>query len=224
MHELEELYTRRYLSVLDKSIPLHCLADTIAKFTVVRTRFKVLHPRGKLVGENGEVYLGREEGEVMFEAALTALELVDTCLRGKFASHLFVHMTLTYQLDAYVYVLSELRRRCVGDRVALAWRLVEDLYTEHPELIDEPESKFFVAFGDLVLEAWEARRRELVGERAAMEDNVTPNFIRLLWEKRQKVDEACIQIPISDSYSLTAFATMDDNYSNWEYWNDFLQI
>ena len=33
----------------------------------------------------------------------------------------------------------------LGDRVDLAWKLVQDLYEEHPELIDDTDNAFFVA-------------------------------------------------------------------------------
>jgi hypothetical protein len=68
-------------------------------------------------------------------------------------------------------------RRCSGDRVALAWRLVEDLYDEHPELIYDAESTFYTAFGDLTLEAWEARRKELARIQDAPAPEVTPHSI-----------------------------------------------
>lgn len=86
-----------------------------------------------------------EESDLLFESALTTLEMVDLSLKGKFASHLFIHMTFNFQIDMYIYVVSELRRRFSGDRVALAWRLVEELYNEHPGLIHDTESSSFVA-------------------------------------------------------------------------------
>jgi hypothetical protein len=150
---------------------------------------------------------------------------VDVGIHSKFSSHLFTHMTSKFQIDAYIYVISDLRRRCSGDRVALAWKLVEYLYNEHPELIDDAENTFFVALGDLTLEAWEARRKELVRGQGVRESDVTPQFIQLLWDKRQNGNEESVQMPtVPDPHGLDSLGLTDENDLDWEYWNDFLRL
>jgi hypothetical protein len=223
--ELETLLHEKYLRNCDKKIPLHSLTHAVAKFTVSRMRFNLHHPRGRTSGSGGEVYMTLEESDMLFESALTALEMVDVSLKGNLSSHLFIHMTFTYQLDAYIYIISDLRRRCSGERVALAWRLVEDLYIEHPELIDDTDNTFFVAIRNLTLEAWEARRKALVHDHDTPKSKVTPQFVRLLWDQRESEIEGQIQIPtILDPQSLSGFISMDDADFNLEYWNDFLRI
>jgi hypothetical protein len=91
------------------------------------------------------------------------LEITDYCGRTKFSAYMFIYMASSFQVDAHIYVLSDLRRHRSWDRVAVAWKLVESLYDEHPQLIDDTENTFYMALGDLTLEAWEARKMELLG-------------------------------------------------------------
>lgn len=225
INELKAIYQEKYLRYCDENIPLHSLTHAVANFTLSRLRFKVHHPRGRAAASGSDVSMTREEGDILFDSALTALEMVDMSIRGKLASHLFVHMTFTYQLDAYIYVISDLRHQCSGDRVALAWRLIEDLYNEHPQLIDDVENTFYIALGDLTLEAWEARRKELDNGQDVTAPKSTLQFIQLLWAKRHNIDEGHIQNPtIPDCYGLNAFVLTDESDLNWENWNDFLRM
>ncbi|KAI0112742.1 hypothetical protein F4776DRAFT_656784 [Hypoxylon sp. NC0597] len=227
INQLEDIYQKKFIRKCDKHIPLHSLTQTIANFVIARMRFKIYHPRRRATVSGGEAHVTREESDVLFNSAVRSLELVDVALRSKFSSHLFTHMTFRYEIDLCVYIISELRRRCAGDRVAVAWNLVEYLYNNHPELIEDTENTFFVALGDLTLEAWETRRKELVRGQGVREYDITPQFIRLLWNKKQKRDvEEGIQISgVADPHSLddNLWLTDTDNLQ-WDYWNGFLQF
>ena len=225
INELEAIYQEKFFRNCDKRIPLHGVTHSMANLAIARMRFRVHHPRGRAAVSGGEVYMTREESDMLFDSALISLEMVDVGIRSKFSSHLFSHMTTKFQMDAYIYVISDLRRRCSGDRVALAWKLVEDLYNEHPELIDDAENTFFVALGDLTLEAWEARRKELVRGRGVRESDVTPQFIQSLWDKRQNGTEESVQMPtVPDPHGLDGLGLTDEADLDWGYWNDFLRL
>ncbi|KAM5349497.1 hypothetical protein ACJ41O_006002 [Fusarium nematophilum] len=226
INELEAIYEEKYFRNWDKRIPLHALTHTMAKLAIARMRFKVHHPRGRAAVTNGEVYMTREESDMLFDSAVTLLKMVDEGIRSKFSSHLFTHMTVKFQMDAYIYVISDLRRRCSGERVELAWRLAGDLYKEHPELINDANNTFFTALGNLALEAWEVRRRELVREQGAREPDITPRFIQLLWDKRQSECFAGDQVPIvsEGGHDLASLGLADVCDLDMDYWNDFLRL
>lgn len=225
VNELEARYEEKFFRKLDKSIPLHALTRTIANLTIARMRFKVHHPRRQADLSGTGVYMTREESDVLFDSALTVLELVHVGARTKFSSHIFTHMTFGFQIDAYIYVLGELRRRCSGDRVALAWKLVGVLYNDHPELIDDTENAFYSALGDLTVEAWETRRKELLRGQGSRESDITPQFIRLLWDKRESGNDQRIQMStIPEPYNLDGLRLMDNNILDWEFWDDFLSL
>ncbi|PYI09391.1 hypothetical protein BO78DRAFT_394903 [Aspergillus sclerotiicarbonarius CBS 121057] len=223
--ELQNIYHEKYFRNSDPRIPLHRLTHAIANISIARLRFNIHHPRGRPTNDDTEVYITREESDILFESAIIWLDaMVDVSKSSKFSSHLFTHMTTSSQMDAYIYLLSDLRRRCSGDQVALAWKLVEDLYNEHPELIDDGND-FFLAFGDLTLEAWVARRNELALSRGGVESDGTPRFIQLLWEKRQYQNADGAELPpIFNTHGLDDFGLQDDKDLNWVYWSELLRL
>jgi hypothetical protein len=225
INELEAIYQKKFSGNLDRRIPLHGLTHAMATVAGARMRFKVHHPRGRAAVSGGEVYMTREESDMLFNSAVISLEMVSVGIHSKFSSHLFTHLTTKFQIDAYIYVISDLRQRCCGDRMVLAWKLVEDLYNEHPELIDDAENTFFVALGDLTLEAWEARRKELARSQGVRESDLTPHFIQLLWGKRRNGNKESVQLPpVPDPHGLDGPGLTDYNDLDWEYWNDFLRL
>ncbi|PYH90939.1 hypothetical protein BO71DRAFT_421921 [Aspergillus ellipticus CBS 707.79] len=225
IRELEEIYQERYFRYTDERIPLHAVTRAMARLAIARLRFTAHHPRARTAVSGGEVFVTKEENDMLFESALTWLEMVDVLKRSEFSFHLLAHLTSRASVDAYICVLSGLRRRGIGGRVELAWRLIEGLYGEHVELVEDVENAFFVALGDLTLEAWETRRKELVGG-GEREVHVTPGFVRLLWERRQERDEG-VQGPAAvfgSQEAVPGFGVIDDQELNWEYWNDFLRV
>ncbi|KAH8895409.1 hypothetical protein GQ53DRAFT_715071 [Thozetella sp. PMI_491] len=223
--ELEIIYQNKYLRYCDRSIPLHNLTHAIVTFTVSRMRFKAHHPRTRTGAIGPDSYLTRQESDLLFESGLSALEAVDMSINGKLSSHLFVHMSFTFQLDVYIYIISELRQRYSGPQVDLAWRLVEDLYKERPEIVDEAGNAFFAALSDLVLEAWEAREVDLVTREGITDGETAPQFVRVLREKRGSRKEAHSQMPMTPySHDMGSFMLSEETDLSWEYWNDFLQI
>jgi hypothetical protein len=228
INELEGMYWEKYLRKSDKKVPLHGLTHAMANFMVALMRFKAHHPRGRVAVSDGEVYITRQENDILFDSAVTSLEMVNVCMKSKFSSHLFTHMASSgmLQMDTYIYVISELRRRCSGDQVVLAWNLVEDLYDEHPELGKDAANSFYVAFGELTLEAWEARRMELLRSQDVRESHVAPKFIQSLRDERQNWDEQNVRTATAapDSLGLAGFGLTYENNPDWEYWNEFLTL
>ena len=223
--ELEGMYHDKYFRNLDTSIPLHSLTDVMGHLMLARTRFKAHHPRGRATASNFQGYMTQGEADMLFESALKSVEMMDLGTRSSFSSHLFTHMTSSckLQIDPYIYVISELRQRCSGERVNLAWKLVEALYNDHPELIQDVENTFFIALGRLSLEAWEARRKQLVNDWVF--HSSPPQFIQLLQNKRQSGSEETVQIPmLPDSLGTDGAGLNCESNLSWDYWNDFLTL
>ncbi|EXJ84092.1 hypothetical protein A1O3_04759 [Capronia epimyces CBS 606.96] len=221
INELEDIYQEKYLRHADKRIPLHNLTCAMATLALARMRFKAHHPRGRAAAGDGEVYMTGEEGELLFASAVTWLEMMDVAAHSQFASYLVTHMTTRFQMDAYIHIISDLRQRLQGDRVVVAWKLVEDLYNEHPELMHDAENTFIVALGDLTLEAWEMHRKELLRQGSPNLAGA-PQFIQRLWDQRQS---GAMHMPtLLDPYALDALGKVDDNDFDWDCWNDFLGL
>jgi hypothetical protein len=227
INDLEAALQGKYTRDSDINIPLHALRDCFQSFAISRMRFKIHHPRRKATNSDGNIFMSRGESDLLFESALTTLEMVDLSLKGKLASHLFIHMTVNFQIDMYIYVVSELRRRFAGDRVTLAWQLIEELYNEHPELIHDMENPSFVAFNNLILETWEERQKELTYRTNVAEIGNTPHFISLLSAKRkEKMSEENSQIqPVVNTVGLDTLVGLQGNdFMSWEHWTDFLDL
>lgn len=225
INELEARYEEKFFRKWDKNIPLHALTHKIANLAIARLRFKVRHPRRRATVGSTEVYITREESDMLFNSALNALEALQVVKSAESSSHVFLHMTSGFELDGYIYLLSDLQRRTSGSRVDFAWSLVEMFFNEHPELIDNSDDAFHSALGDLAMQAWEARRKELIGTRRGQESEFTPKYIQLLLSRRESVNSQHTQMsdfPVLNN--LDAFGLMDDNMSNWECWGDLLGL
>ncbi|KAM0197356.1 hypothetical protein ACHAPI_005222 [Fusarium lateritium] len=215
--ELEAIFEEKYLSKLDRCVPFHDLAYTMAKLAHARLRFKLHHPRGRTGLAEGDVYLSKEESDILFNAALSFVELVQVGFKSKFSSQLFTHMSSTYQIDAFIHVISELRRRCSGPRIDQAWKSIDELYAQHPEIIEHVENSLFFALGNLTLEAWEARRKVVA------EADTAPRCIEMLWNKRRAAD-GDIGMTIQGVTGLGGWDFNVGDDFDWNSWNDFLRF
>ncbi|KAH8652250.1 fungal-specific transcription factor domain-containing protein [Xylariales sp. PMI_506] len=227
INKIDNIYREKYLCHLDSRIPLHGLARAMICLTISRVRFKTYHPRGRFatVG-TAEIQLSTTERDVLFHSAVNMLEMMDYCSRTKLSSHMITYMTSSSQVDAYIYVLSDLRIRRSGDRVAVAWKLIEGLYYHHPQLIDEPDNTFYVALGELVLEAWAARKEELLVVQGLCESDITPRFIQILMGKSSKGGWEGVDVTAHHPYTtgIDEYGLMDYLNINWESWDEFLRL
>jgi len=212
--ELEHLYENKYLQHCDTRIPLHFIALTNARLGVCRIRFLSEHPRNR---PDGGAQMLQEENDALFANSIRLIALDNDSRKTKFAPNLLSHMTSRSQLDAFIYMISELRRRTSSDLVSKAWDLVEILYDEHPELIDETENTFYVALGDLTLVAWEARQAELIRERNQPPEELTPQFIKLLVSARQHRTKEKVDLSGAETTNGTSTFSSADQALTQEY-------
>ncbi|KAF6811318.1 C6 transcription factor [Colletotrichum plurivorum] len=225
IQELEAIYERKYFRYMDRRIPLHNQTFAMARLAITLMMFKTHHPRGRTPGTDGEILLSREEGELLFDLAVRWMESVEVTLHSQFSSHIFTHMTSKCHNDAVVYVISDLRRRCSGERVDQAWGLVERYFRDHEELFEDGKNPFNDALGDLTLEAWEARRKALAAGKSPQEEVETPQFINRLWEKsRRRVEGVPQRSGVVDLQDLGEVGLTADGNLDWDYWNKFLSF
>ncbi|CAK7199303.1 hypothetical protein SEUCBS139899_001979 [Sporothrix eucalyptigena] len=229
VRRIEMVYDDKFLRRLDTRIPLHGLAQAMIRLALARMRFKLYHPRNLqpqsqpthpfLTAPSACITIaptGRLTTSKLFDTAVCMLDMVDVSQRSGFAWHIFTYMTSTFQMDAYIYVASELRRRATGERVAVAWRLLEALYDEHPEIISGQgqHRAFYAAFSDLTLDAWATREAAL---RKTGNDVTIPVFIQQLRDtKEQKREDALSTHPYE--------ASAEELDMGWTCWEEFLRL
>ncbi|KAF4933942.1 Aurofusarin cluster transcription factor aurR2 [Colletotrichum fructicola] len=224
INEIEGIYYNKYLKDVDKRIPIHAQTFNMAKLVIARMRFKVYHPRCRRTGNSDDVVMSREENDMLFELAMNWVEAAEAGLRSKFSAHIFTHMTSKCHIDAYIYIISELRYRCTGDRVKKAWQSIETLYEEYPEML-KSKSAFFEALRDLTLEAWEAHHNAVAATHGLREPEATPRFIQTFRQRaREKMETEAQASMAPNQQSLDGLGLTDDGNLDWDYWNNFLSL
>jgi hypothetical protein len=237
--ELEMMLESKYLRYCDPVIPLHILARCFASIVVSKMRLTVRHPRrfpdrGSSMPEN--------EKQKLFDICLLIIERDNfirsmDCLRG-----FLWPLDQEFQVDAFVYLLSELRYQNPSPLTEKAWSEISKSFKHHPSIVFA-RSPLNVAIGNLTLkswESWEARARH-----QQFPHPPRPDFILQLLEKRpgyttdasteSVVDAARMDLDNNCApASYPASVATDWNSApplipdpiapiDWNYWNDLIQ-
>ncbi|KAL6875995.1 hypothetical protein HDV57DRAFT_164141 [Trichoderma longibrachiatum] len=212
--EVDRMLQERYLVHLDQSIPLHQLSAALAGLTIHNQRFLMFHPRHQ---PEGGRYMSPADQDLVFESSVRLLELNRQVRSTNFSINLVDHMACRTQVDALVYMISELRQRTSGPLVETAWDLITEVYGQ-PSLMPPCDDDFFTALAGLTLQAWDARYEAL--DRLS----VVPPFIETLQAGRNQAETA--DGPAAEMEALQT-VRMGDLVQNepldWTYWTDLLQ-
>jgi hypothetical protein len=138
--------------------------------------------------------MSQREKDMLFTESLKEMEYDSVGLTSKAIRGYLWHVSSHFQLDAFIYLISELRYRTSGDLVERAWQQVKYSFENRPELITEIKNSLYYAIGNLTLKAW-AKREEAMGSYEA-----PPRFISLLRSQRNISDPPRPGTPIEDPY------------------------
>jgi hypothetical protein len=190
----------------------------VARLTIHRLRFWCYHPRNQ--PEGGRL-MSLTDQDVVFESSIRLLELNHDMRVTNFSTHLLEHQMVCTEVEALVYMVSELRQRVSGDLVRTAWTLVGRMYEEYPQLLQD-DGKFYTALADLTLKAWEARMLEVETHR----DDV-PDFIAALQGIRGNVGSE--DAPMAGIGSMVPeegfqFGLICDDPLDWVYWSELPRL
>ncbi|KAL6792535.1 hypothetical protein GGI42DRAFT_346303 [Trichoderma sp. SZMC 28013] len=215
LEEVGRMLQEKYIAHLDPSIPLHQLSAALAGLTIHNQQFSMSHPRNQ--PQRGK-HMSQADQDLVFESSVKLLELNHEVRNTSFSTNLVDHMVCRTQVDALVYMISELRRRASGHLVETAWTLLEDVYNHQPMALPL-DQRFSAALTDVTLEAWETRKEGL-GPEAEV-----PEFIQTLKAGREQLDDlteqvAGVEVPQT---GLMGDWTQDEPL-DWTYWNDLLQL
>ncbi|KAF4637546.1 hypothetical protein G7Y89_g519 [Cudoniella acicularis] len=243
--DIEQMLESKYLRYCDPVIPLHILARSFANIVIGRMRLITRHPRQFLDRGSSMV---QEEKAKLFDICLTMIEednflhSVD-CVRG------FMWLVdLEFHVDAFVYLLSELRYRNPEPLTERAWDEISKAFRYRPDILYDTKSALNMAIGNLALkswESWEMRSRQFGGKYTNSEQSITPEFVLELL-KRRPIKGSSSFTEASGDYSA-ATMELDTNPTNylesvagaslefgpstivdplapidWNYWNDLI--
>jgi hypothetical protein len=179
--ELEARFERKYIRYCDPSIPLHLLCIYMSQSVICTMRVMAHHPRQ--YPDKG-ASMPQKEKDMVFSESLKGLEIASMGHARKEVKGFLWHTRVHFQLDAFIYILSELRFRTQGEMVDRAWKQVEQAYTDRPEMIKETRNALFFAMGNLCIKAWKARE-EAGGLYQGTQLMAPPRFISILRSQRR---------------------------------------
>lgn len=236
---LEEMLESRYLRHCDPVIPLHILTRSIATIVVSRMRLMLRHP-GQFLNRRSS--MSKEEKGELFNICLTMIEqdnlLHDVdCVRG------FLWLVgQEFQVDAFVYLLSELRCRDPVPQTERAWSEIAKTFKHHPNMASYTRIPLNVAISKLALTSWESWE-----SRARYERNLEPSrpeFILKLLKQRTTYYPGASTEYSGDSVSMDLDPNAPASYAtsgranwgfgssslsdplapiDWNYWNGLIE-
>jgi hypothetical protein len=238
--ELEEMIESKYLRYCDPVIPLHILARSIARILVSRMRLTTRHPRR--FPDRG-ASMPEEEKQKIFEICLAMIEQDNLlhsldCIRG-----FLWFIESEFQVDAFVYLLSELRRRDSEPITEKAWSDISKAFEHHPNLASD-KNPLNVAIRNLTLKSWESWENRAWQKQSSQIPR--PALIQQLLEQRKfcatttyeySGENATMDVDVGASnpsipYITSAPANWDFGLTSisdpivpidWNYWNDLIQ-
>lgn len=180
--ELEARLQSKYLRHADLSVPLHLLSSIVVQSAIAKMRLRVYSPPR---GGNKPPQL-QSDRDAAYAVSIQVLEYdnegYSSSTRAKLKGFMW-HVRIFFQIEAFIFVLSELRIRTTGQQVDRAWYLIEAVYKHHPELLRETKNKLWFAVGNLCLKAWEQRVNAL-RTRQGGQHLVRPNYVQELYAQR----------------------------------------
>ena len=202
----------KYLQYCDASIPLHLAAISVIEVFVAILRLRSHHP--SQYTDRG-ASLSQAERDMLFNNSLVILKWQATVHQDtKFRGFLW-NFHENFPLDGFIYILSDLQRRSVGQLADRGWEAVETIYKHRPELMTDARSTLKFALGNLTLKAWAQR------EQALEQQTKLPHFIAVLRAKRQESNPALAKNNVETATNQASENTVpmqDTTYTSLEQW------
>ncbi|KFZ20378.1 hypothetical protein V501_00170 [Pseudogymnoascus sp. VKM F-4519 (FW-2642)] len=231
--KLERIFEEKYVKHCDPAIPLQLLAMVMVKVMFGRLRLAARHPRR--FRDRGAT-MSQEEKDSLFAICLMMIEYDNQGHRLPGMHKFMWHVKANFQLDAFVYILNELRHSSVGDRADQAWREILECFEHHSDVLTDTKNPLHVAIGNLALKSWGARESMLAHLGQTLPDGEVPRPISVLRSQRsvgvspgsyssvsdQRVAGEPTQNQAFQVANPTPFDSMDSTPIDWEYWNELI--
>lgn len=231
--KLEEVFEERFVKHCDPAIPLQLLSMVMVKVMFGRLRLAARHPRR--FPDRGAT-MSQEEKDSLFAICLMMTEYDNQGHRLSGMHRFMWHVKANFQLDAFVYILNDLRHNAVGDRADHAWREILECFEHHNDVLTDTKNPLHVAIGNLALKSWAARESMLAHMGQTLSNEETPRPISILRSQRSIVvnkenysnvsNQRAADEPAQNQDFQVAdpisFDSMDSTPIDWEYWNDLI--
>lgn len=240
INQLEASIEEKFLRYCDPLVPLHLMSTIIARSALCLLRILAHDPR-----HLGEKTMSEAEKDTLFANSLKALEYDNLAQLTASTRQFRWHTHSYFQWPAMLFLLNSLRTKTLGEEVDRAWRQVEDVFRNHPDVILSNNNALHIACGNLALKAWEARtaafpplqapppplyivqlyaRREKAARKAASKDSGSTPSDRSM--QIDSVPHQKLQPSWSTPEDLSNFAhefTFTQSPVDWNEWDSILQ-
>ena len=235
--ELENNLNEKFLGKMDPSQPdqFHCLIIGRSALDIIR--FYARHPRYRQMPDSDDPMpekcnqsfnvkvdkdqLPLSERNVLFDSGIKVLKLDSLAHDDPVLRRFQWHITSRFQWHCFIYVLNELRFRTEGLDAELGWKAVDEVYSNHEEIIRGASGRpLYVAVGNLTLKAWNARERAWAQKRGDTSAREIPHYIQKLKKARSKSNTVKDNlaptlgfqaVPQIDALSATALNSSENN-------------
>jgi hypothetical protein len=185
--ELENHIESNFVRYCDPVVPLHLLAAGGARSGICKMRLLAHHP---CQYPDKGVSSPQSERDLLFETSLKMVEYDVLGQSTEAIANFSWHTNTYFQLDAFVFMLVELRSQKPSPLVDRAWNLVSEVYKYRPELIDDDTNELNTAIGELVLSRWALHKADVESEVG----EILSVIMRLESRKTERLDGKLISI------------------------------
>ncbi|KAK5956578.1 hypothetical protein OHC33_002064 [Knufia fluminis] len=179
IEELEQSLEHKYVRYCDPSVPVEFMAILVTRAATNGMRLMAHHPRR--YAKDADV--PESERKILWSTASRLLEIDNLLHASKHMNRFRWHTDSYFQWQGFIYVLTELRRQPLHEQVDHGWRLVGEVYENHPSFVTDIKKPINYAVGNLCLKAWKARE-ETWSQRAVSLSLHTPEYVHQLRKDR----------------------------------------
>ena len=169
--DFENLLEQKFLRYCDPSVPLHILTSVMARSTVCKLKLRSNHPRNL---PDGGATLSQDQSDMVFSVCIKMMEYENLLFTTESTQRFTWLVNSYFPMDAFVYLIGELRHRTSGPLADRAWQKIEQALKHRHFILHNRKRKLFVALGNLTLHAWDEREKDPT-YRAKGEP--TPSFV-----------------------------------------------
>ena len=177
--EMEDMIETKYLRFCDPSQPLHFMTLLGARLSLNLVRFIAHHPRRWAKLDNVSV----SEQEFVWSTVIQLLEQYNMLQSNPQLRRFAWNVPYFIQWHAVIHVLDTLRADPLRLDAVKAWRLIDALYQNNPEMLLSINKPIVAAVGKLCLRAFSARADALAKQKRRLSD--PPEYIIKLRELRE---------------------------------------
>jgi hypothetical protein len=155
--EVEKRIEHKFLRFCDPINPLHVMITVVSRAAICSMRIRTHHQ--SRVGDNAKPFTPEDHSR-LFQLSLKALQYDNLIMNTPSLKGYHWHVRDFFQFHPLIYLLVAIRKNRVGEEVEEAWHLIDQTYTNRPELAERKKG-LHVAVGSLAIQAWDTREAEL---------------------------------------------------------------